>query len=423
MAIQTAFDVMPRVHTTGVFDTIFAQLGNFTFILPSGPGTLATTANIATETSRATAAEATVSTAVETETTARIAADGVNAAAISAETTARIAADAAEVTARNTAIGVETARATAAEAANAAAVTTEATARAAADTTNATAITTEATARASAVSGEATVRIAGDATEAAARMAAIAAQATVPHPGLLFGLTLSNDSGTPNTVLDIAAGTCADSANAVTVTLGAFTKSVAGSWAAGSGGNGMGTGLTATAATWYHVFAIIVSGSADVYFDTSVTAANKPASTTAFRRIGSIDLDGSVHIVPFGQNGDRFDRGTPLQEYNGTPGVTTAVSLTLNATPPGVPVQALLSGGILDSAANGYMYLSSLAQADVAASGAAQSVTNGASAGGAASLSATVLTNASQQIRRRVSAATTTANIITNGYIDTRGRG
>ena len=66
---------------------------------------------------------------------------------------------------------------------------------------------------------------------------------------LLAGLTLSNDSGTPNSVLDIAAGACADSTNAVPIIGTAFTKSTAGSWVAGTGNNGMGSGLSVAPST------------------------------------------------------------------------------------------------------------------------------------------------------------------------------
>lgn len=68
---------MPRITTTGVFDTVFNQLGNFTFTLPSAPGTIATTANIATETTRATAAEATNATAITAEATRATAAEAL----------------------------------------------------------------------------------------------------------------------------------------------------------------------------------------------------------------------------------------------------------------------------------------------------------------------------------------------------------
>jgi hypothetical protein len=62
LAIATAFTMLPRITTTGNFDTIFAQQGNFTIALPASAGTLALTAEVTTEvaieTARATAAEA-----------------------------------------------------------------------------------------------------------------------------------------------------------------------------------------------------------------------------------------------------------------------------------------------------------------------------------------------------------------------------
>lgn len=69
-SISTAFTLLPRITTTGIFDTTFAQVGSFTFTLPNVAGTLATTANIAAEaTTRA--------TADTTEKNARIAADAL----------------------------------------------------------------------------------------------------------------------------------------------------------------------------------------------------------------------------------------------------------------------------------------------------------------------------------------------------------
>lgn len=240
----------------------------------------------------------------------------------------------------------------------------------------------------------------------------------------LSGLTTSRSSAT---VLAVSAGECADSTNAVDIQLGAFTKSTAGTWAAGSGGNGMGSGLTIANTTCYHVFAIINTGAADVYFDTSVTAANKPASTTAFRRIGSFLTDGSAQIVAFFQNGDRFDLGTPVQEYALAPGVTTAVTQTLSSVPTGVVVEAILSGTITDgTTSDASLYISSLAQTDVAA-GATTAVT--AITGSAAAVTSfgsysgfRVITNTSAQIRRRVNTTTVVVNLLTNGWIDSRGR-
>ena len=156
----------------------------------------------------------------------------------------------------------------------------------------------------------------------------------------LAGMTLSNDAVAPNTVLDIAAGSCVDGTNAAIINLGAITKSTAGLFAVGSGNNGMGVGLTIAASTWYHVFAIVVSGAADIYFDTSVTAANKPAGTTAFRRIGSFKTDASAHILAFVQMGDYFWWvSNNTDDVSGAALGATATSFTVNV-PPGVNVLA-----------------------------------------------------------------------------------
>ena len=246
----------------------------------------------------------------------------------------------------------------------------------------------------------------------------------IPMPGYLFGLTLSNDGGTPNTVLDISAGSCADSTNAVKITLGAFTKSTAGAWAAGSGGNGMGTALTIANSTWYHVFAIINAGAADVYFDTSITAANKPASTTAWRYIGSIRTNGSGNINPFTQNGDEFLWKTSIRDANAVVPLTTAVSLLLTV-PTGRQFTALFRAFYADaSVASSGILFTSLDELDQAAVGgnislsSPQANTDFGNAGEFCKR-----TNTAGQIRYRSSV--TTSNMITiytYGWIDTRGR-
>jgi hypothetical protein len=244
-------------------------------------------------------------------------------------------------------------------------------------------------------------------------------------PGGLGGLTLSNDQATFNTVIDVSAGSCADSTNAVTITLAAFTKSISGPWVAGTGAIGMGTGVIAALNTWYHVFAAVISGAADVFIDSSATATNAPAGTTAFRRIGSIKLDASVHIRAFSQIADRFDWATPVLEVTGTPGVTTAVTKSLIGVPPGVPVAALLSGAVADATSpQNSLYISSLAQADVVPGGTVGlTAISGPTVSGTTSFYTSVMTNTSAQIRTRVTSTTLTLNVISNGWIDTRGRG
>jgi len=152
--------------------------------------------------------------------------------------------------------------------------------------------------------------------------------------GSIYGCGLSNDGTAPNSVLDVAACQATDSTNAHYISGSAFTKSTAGAWASGTGSNGMGNGLTITASTWYHVFAIINSSNYDVYFDTSITAANKPSGTTYFRYIGSFKTDASSHILAFSQAGQYFYwTSAPTDLSSGA--ATTATLFTLSV-PPGI---------------------------------------------------------------------------------------
>jgi hypothetical protein len=238
----------------------------------------------------------------------------------------------------------------------------------------------------------------------------------------LRGLTLSNDSGSPNTVLDIAAGSCADSTNAVPIIGTAFTKSTAGSWTAGTGNNGMGSGLSVAPGTWYHVFPIINNGVYDVYFDTSVTAANKPAATTAFRRAGSILTDGSAHILAFVQDGDLFQWKTLVGDVNLNGPTTLALTKTLTV-PTGVSVQAWVQVSVTNTDGTScFTYLSDLATTD-------STPQNGLSDIGAAFTGTIpaglkyVRTNTSAQIRTRCSYSSGNVTLLVNtlGWRDYRG--
>ena len=284
---------------------------------------------------------------------------------------------------------------------------------------------TAAAASASAAAGSATAA-AASATAASASATAAAASATAAAAinfGHLGGLGLSNVSGT---VLGIAAGAAANSTNTVTITLGAFTKSTGGTWVAGSGNNGMGAALTIAASTWYHAFAIINGGTPDAYFDTSPSAANAPGGTTAFRRLGSFKTDGSSNILAFSQNADRFDWGVPIQELNAIPvGTSSAVTQTMIGVPLGIVTQALISGRAVEpggAIVNTFLYLSSLAQTAAPPTVNAFTTQTGAT-GTPAIIAAQVQTNTSQQIRFQLSTATCNLVLITNGWIDTRGRG
>lgn len=240
----------------------------------------------------------------------------------------------------------------------------------------------------------------------------------------LAGLTLSNDATTPATMLDISAGECRDSSNAVDIILPAFTKSLAGgAWVAGSAHAGLGLGLTLTNATWYHVFAIVNGGSADVYFDTSATALNQPVGTTAFRRIGSIYFSAAGSIFPFVQLGDEFIY------VNGSGDVSvsnlgTASQLFRLTVPPGIKVNALLRGFVYSGTAGGLLLLvSSPDQADVAPNSPQGNFTaQNPAAAITGPFTISVRTNTASQIRAVANTANTAFSAFTYGYVDHRNR-
>lgn len=240
----------------------------------------------------------------------------------------------------------------------------------------------------------------------------------------LAGLNLSNDSTTPNSVLDVSPGVAADSTNSVLISLGSiFYGSTGGAWSAGAGTSGspidkMGNGLTVADNTWYHVFSIINGGAADVYFDTSVSAANAPSGTTAFRRVGSFKTDANAHILVFFQNGDTFLWGTPPEDFNSTP--PTSGTLEAVSVPPGVIVGWF--GTLAITGASPYLILSSPNISDPGAPSGTFASISAAGSGGYVFSQPPVMTDTAQHIRLRSNAATGTAVIYTFGWTDTRGR-
>jgi len=229
----------------------------------------------------------------------------------------------------------------------------------------------------------------------------------------LTGCTLSRSAAR---VVGVAVGQFADSTNAAMVGGGVFTKSLSGTWVAGTGANGRGTGVALTANAWYHVFGGQQAGGAyDVWFDTSVTGANKPAAFTNFRRLGSVKLDASSNIVPFTQDGDNFWWTTEVDDPTGT--ATGLIALTV---PPGVRV--MWQGNIYVSITTGTTNTWVSTPGVVMSVGQAAPVVSAAGVNGAATIS--ILTNTARQVLITLfsSGGTATFTTETRGWIDTRGR-
>lgn len=232
--------------------------------------------------------------------------------------------------------------------------------------------------------------------------------------GYLNGLTLSNDSGTPNTIFDIAAGVATSSDNTTFMLLASAYTKTSSAWAVGTGNGGLDTGAFA-ASTCYHVWLIERTDTqvVDVLFSTSVSSPTMPANYTKKRRIGSLFTDGSTHFKTFVQNGDTFLWMTPVNDFTGTPFNTA--SLKTLSVPTGVKVQ-VLGSVFISSDAN--IAVSSPDQTDYAPGNTAGPVRT--SGGQVPYLP--VWTNTSAQLRFRMDITSGTFDINTMGWIDLRGR-
>jgi hypothetical protein len=251
-------------------------------------------------------------------------------------------------------------------------------------------------------------------------------------PNYLTGMLLANDIATPNTTLDITAGSASDSLNATTITLPGFTKLVStqgattctNTWVAGTGNCGMIA--TVTANTWYHVFAIINAGNPDIYFDTNIAAANAPAATTAFRRIGSIKVDAGGNILAFVQHYDEFSWVTPVLDVNGVTISGTTALETLASIPPNVSTKASMNVRWSTGSTLGRIYVMA---PDVAAQVPQDLVAPLAtdnlnvSANFVRGFAWSVWSNASQQVRVGIATGVSAnVSIATLGWRDTLGR-
>lgn len=175
----------------------------------------------------------------------------------------------------------------------------------------------------------------------------------------ITGCEISNNSTTPDDVVDFGTGKCKDAANNQDLTVSAaLGKNMAVNWAVGgtpgAPAGGFPSALTRTNSTWYRCFLIATAGGTiDAGFDTSATAANlladAGASYVAYRQVGWVLNDSVGNIEGFLQDGDRFRLKEWKSDYTGnSTSSRTAVQLT---APPEtfaefvVRVQATVAGG------------------------------------------------------------------------------
>lgn len=244
--------------------------------------------------------------------------------------------------------------------------------------------------------------------------------------GWLSGMTLANNATDGDHDLDITAGIARASDDSITIqTTSTITKRIDASWASGTGNGGLSSSLTLSSNTWYHVFAILVGGSADFGFDTSATAANliTDHSATVYRRIGSVKTNSSSNILDFYQWGDWFYWDSPILDQSAVSIVTTGNNLSLSV-PLGIRTMSRFNARIaVDSVG---VYFSPVDIPHVAAAtGGAPLIALGYNdiAPNTTSGMFDVLTNTNSQIRAASTASTSNSfYLATLGWMDERGR-
>lgn len=270
------------------------------------------------------------------------------------------------------------------------------------------------------------------------RASGAALVASLPR-GYIDGCKLSNGTDTTNDI-NITAGTCRDSTNTADIVIAtALGKQLDANWTVGGttgtplGGRNSAAGI---ADGTYHVYAVrtAASSAADIYFYKGVAGTDAEASATYSamltalqaesggtlyvyaRRLGSI-VRASSTLFQFVQRGDNFEYNTPQIAYTSAPGSTNAVTATLSTAPLGIATQVNVTIG--QAGAGDIAYASALTQSDQSPSTGASPLTSIAIASHGAK---SVWTDTSGRIRYRSNDASTTLNILVNGYTDLRGK-
>jgi len=252
------------------------------------------------------------------------------------------------------------------------------------------------------------------------RALTVDAPATTIVGGHIRGLRVSTNVTDADHDIDIAAGEATDAAAAVLIALAAsMTKRLDATWAAGTNQGGLSSSLVAPAnSTWYHIFAMIVAGAADIGIDTDFDGANLIADhgATAVRRIRSKLTDGSANFIDDFQRGDNVIWVDPPLDVNDANG-DTAGALATMSVPTGVEV--IWRGNVLGSAL--INYVSSPDQDNEAPSISDAPLASSYDGGNAQGVYMEALTDASAQLRYRTSTGSPIF-LSTIGYRDSRGR-
>jgi hypothetical protein len=238
--------------------------------------------------------------------------------------------------------------------------------------------------------------------------------------GHLFGLTLATAGS--SATFSVAAGIATDSNAGDTMMLASAMSKTTGAWAAGSGNGALDTGAIANN-TWYHVYLIKnpTSGAVDVLISLSATTPTVlPSGYSLFRRIGSMRTNASGQWILFRQNGDEFLWDVQVTDASAV-ATNNGIQTPTLTVPTGVQVNAFGTFREDYGTAGCAIFMSALDAQGVTAGGALTGWVTSPSQSTSAS-QFQCRTSTAAQIRLNGNAPGSTYNIVTQGWIDTRGK-
>lgn len=242
--------------------------------------------------------------------------------------------------------------------------------------------------------------------------------------GYFSGFTLTNNSGAPNTTIDISSGAARSSTNLVDIVSSSSTTAIlqsSGAWTAGNNQNKLDTGARANN-TEYHVFKIYKTsdGSSEDLFSLSPSAPTMPSGYSGFRRIGSVFTNGSGNLLSFINIGRRFYWGVLVRDVTAT-GVVPGTGNVILRVPTGVRVIAHTDVRILGE--NCVLFLSptdttapSLAGTDSASWIAGVGTNNIGATNESVSATTECLTNTSGQVRLQTASGGNVSYVVTTKF-------
>jgi hypothetical protein len=236
----------------------------------------------------------------------------------------------------------------------------------------------------------------------------------------LTGYTLSNNVADATNDIDIAAGVCMDSTNTSFIKLASgITKRMDAAWAVGTNQGCLDTGSLSDQT--YHLYAIkrLDTGVVDIIASADEDGPTMPDDYTVFRRIGSLPREAGA-MIGITQRGDQFLRKVAVRDVNGNQ--NSSASQRVLSVPLGIQVDALIR--VRAENASGWSVLfSALDVTDTAPSLVDAPLGDiGGTAGVADRATLSVRTDVFGRIRARSTVNTTDLQIITYGWIDTRGK-